>query len=174
MAVEMIAIGFQAARGVPSHFNVTSAFNGYIFTVMGIFIGINTLANFITLLLFFNRKIQIPRTTQIAWLFGLLLLFLGSISGGLMVAYLAHTMGAPDGGPGLPFVNWSTQASDIRVAHFFTLHGLQFIPLVWWLIAVRFQLTQKTWAVVSLSVIYLLMCLGLHWIALEGQPLIRL
>src|SRR6478609_5931695 len=43
-ALEQVVITLQAARGVPSHFNATSAFNTALFTTMGIGITVMTVA----------------------------------------------------------------------------------------------------------------------------------
>jgi len=169
MIAEMATIGLQAARGVPSHFNETSALNAAIFGVMGLFIALNTVANIVTFTLFLRSDVQLEGSMKTAWRCGLLFICLASISGVMMVILLSHTIGARDGGPGLPFVNWSTVAGDIRIAHFFTMHGLQLIPLLWWAISIHWKLTQKTSVLILITSLYLAFCLWLHLMAMEGK-----
>ena len=86
-----------------------------------------------------------------------------------MVTHLGHTFGAVDGGPGLPLLNWSTAAGDIRSAHFITLHGLQAIPLFAWFVSERTAYSKTiTWVFV---VLYSAACIALHILALKGEPI---
>ena len=45
---------------------------------------------------------------------------------------MSHTIGGPDGGNGLPVVNWSRQYGDPRIAHFIGIHALQVLPVLAW------------------------------------------
>lgn len=128
-AVEMIAIVAQAARGTTSHFNVSNAFDGAIFTIMGIAIALNTVIVGVLTYYYFRAKFELSPTILLGMRLGLLLFLFGSIEGGYMSSQLGHTVGAADGGPGLPLVNWSTVAGDLRVSHFIGLHSLQSLPL---------------------------------------------
>lgn len=171
MLVENVLIFLQAFRGTTSHFNVYNAFDGMVFSVMGIFIVLNSVVILYMITLFFSRNIPLEPVMLRAWRWGLVLFFLGGISGGWMVSQLAHTVGVPDGGPGLPLVNWSTVAGDIRSAHFVTLHGLQMLPLAAFLF---FRISNESAGTLLnvFIVVYLSVCAWLHWIALQGLPLI--
>lgn len=171
MLVEVVLIYMQAFRGTTSHFNVYSAFDGIVFGVMGIFIGINSVINFYTIIVFFTKGITLDGAALWAWRCGLILFFLGGISGGWMVSQLAHTVGAADGGPGLPFVNWSTVAGDIRAAHFVTLHGLQALPLATYLFTITFKESAKTWSITFIT-LYCILCVYLHMLASKGLPVL--
>ena len=89
----------------------------------------------------------------------------------------AHSVGVPDGGPGLPLVGWSTVGGDLRVAHFVGLHGMQIIPLLGlWLASPamrrRYAAGQRLALVWTGGVAYVAMTLILMWQALRGQSVI--
>ncbi len=135
MLLENAAISGQALRGERSHFNISSVANGVVFSVMGVAIAINTVLLAVLLYWFLSKAGPMPEAALWGCRLGVLLAVLGSVQGGYMAAYGAHTVGAPDGGPGVPVLNWSTQAGDLRIAHFIGLHGLQVLPLAGFLFA---------------------------------------
>ncbi len=136
MLVENGVILMQAIRGTTSHFNISSPFNGIAFGVMGLVILIFTITVvFITINFFVQTKFTISPAYVWGIRLGLVFFILASIEGGLMIGLFKHTVGGTDGSPGLPLVNWSSQYGDLRIAHFFGLHALQFLPLIGYYIA---------------------------------------
>ena len=93
-----------------------------------------------------------------------------------MVANGAHSISVPDGGPGLPYVNWSTEGGDLRVAHAMGLHALQVIPLFafvlgrgWPGLRQRLQLTM----VCGFATIYMTAGVALFAQAMAGRPIVE-
>ncbi len=131
MYAEMACITMQAARGVTSHYNIATGFDASVFALMGICIGINTVLDSVVFGLFvLSPAAALPVGVLWGIRFGLVLFIGAGFEGGLMIMNQAHTVGAADGGPGLPWVNWSTAHGDLRIAHFMGLHGLQILPLL--------------------------------------------
>lgn len=176
MLVEMALITLQAARGVPSHFNNTSPFNAAVFAVMGLVILGNTaLAAFVTLQFYRTRP---PLSAAYLWgiRLGLTLFVLASLEGFAMVGRMSHAVGVADGGPGLPFVNWSTEGGDLRVAHFIGLHALQVVPLAGYLLSRLNWVGRRIWPLIWLWVFamaYAVVSMSLFVQALAGRPLLR-
>ena len=126
--IEMTIVMVQALRGVQSHYNQSNLLDGLLFAAMGILIAINVLI--MILLAFDALRLRLNTTLSIKWsiVLGWTVVIIGSWVGGQMIGQMAHNVGVADGGPGLPVLNWSTIAGDLRVAHFFGLHGIQIIP----------------------------------------------
>lgn len=174
MVVENTAIVTQAARGVKSHFNVESLEGGIIFSIMGLFILYNTLWVILFTIRYFKvNSGTLPRSYVLGARLGLLLFLLGSVQGGYMSAQRGHTVGAADGGPGLPFLNWSTGFGDLRIAHFISLHGLQVLMLLGVFLATqRLTNTQKNAVLLVVFVGILIFVLWSYLEAIQGLPLI--
>jgi hypothetical protein len=167
MFFENALIFLQAARGTTSHYNTHSAMNSAIFTGMGIFIFVFTIICILICLQFFLQK-EFSTPPSYVWgiRLGILFFILSSVEGGIMLGMMQHTVGAPDGGPGLPIINWSKDHGDLRIAHFFGIHSLQILPLA------GFFVFKKTWALICFAIIYGTAVTTLLIIALKGLPLI--
>jgi hypothetical protein len=137
----------QAARGTFSHFNgATDAFDDTVSAMFGIGVNFIMLTNLgIAAILGWQRLAD--RTASRAVHTGLFLALAGMGVGLLMVfvtesqvavdaagrevpLLAGHSVGVPDGSPGMPLTDWSTTGGDLRAAHFLGLHGLQAMLLV--------------------------------------------
>lgn len=173
MLIEITLITLQSARGVASHFNVATPLDATLFAIMGTTIGINTVLVFWTLVLFLTTVPGIPRAYLWGIRFGLVVFILASLEGAYMVVNGGHTVGAADGGPGLPFVNWSRQHGDLRVVHFAGMHALQILPLLgfWFSRSREQESVQIRYTTIGFAV-YLSVTAVLFWLAREGRPLV--
>jgi uncharacterized membrane protein YhaH (DUF805 family) len=171
-SIEMVVIVGQAARGVRSHFNDDDALGTILFAFMGVTIVVFWLATLAVALRFLRDRGR-DRAGTLAIRLGLIVSLVGMSVGFVMSAIQSHAVGLPDGGPGLPFVGWSTGAGDLRPAHFIGLHALQILPLMAVLLARRGLSEQgRVQVVAAVAAGYLALVLLLAWQALRAQPLL--
>lgn len=170
MSLEIVLIVMQAARGTTSHFNQRSVFDVMVFAAMGLLIMINTGLVAWLLILFLRAPEPMPRALLAGIRLGLLLFIVGGLEGGMMVAANAHAVGVPDWGPGLPFVNWSTEGGDLRAAHFVGLHAMQALPILGWLLSRRTP-AAGVMTVRVVALMWALLFAGLTWLAMLGKPI---
>jgi hypothetical protein len=177
MTGEVLLIALQAARGVPSHFNVQTPFDAQVFGLMGLLILVNTLLGALLLFEFLWQEVSHPRPVVMGVRLALFVFLLASLEGMIIVLNQAHSVGGPDGGPGLPFLDWSTQYGDLRVAHAWGLHSLQALPLAGHLVSRRLggrPLAIQLGAVAAVGLFWIGVFLFLFNRAMAGRPLITL
>lgn len=145
-AAEYVLLVFQAARGRASHFNIATPQDALIYNVMGkMIMGLWAATLVLTVLVMFTKledraSFWAVRAGAVLSLVGISLGILMTNptaqqlaqwkTGGTPDMVGAHTVGIPDGGPGLPVLGWSTVAGDLRIPHFVGMHALQALPLL--------------------------------------------
>jgi hypothetical protein len=144
--LEVALIDLQAWRGTTSHFNVSTSFDMVVFTVMGAAILLQTLVSVAAAVALWRQRFT---DLPLGWALrlGMTLTIAGALTGplmtrptavqledarlsGRMTTAGAHTVGGPDGGPGVPMTGWSREHGDLRVPHFVGLHAVQALALV--------------------------------------------
>lgn len=192
LLVEIALIDMQAGRGTSSHFNAATHFDSAVFAVMGISIICIWLSMLLLTVLLFRQPFA-----RSAWgwslRLGMVLALFGTGSGGLMAipnskqlaeAHVtgrlpiagAHTVGAPDGGRGLPVTGWSADHGDLRIAHFLGMHGLQILPLLaWWMGRRRAPAAERTQRnlIFAAATSYLALFGLILWQAFRGQSIAK-
>jgi hypothetical protein len=187
---EVAVIALQAGRGTTSHFNVSTPLDAALFGFMGTAIVIQTAFAVSAAVALWRQRFQ-DRALGWALRLGMVITIAGASTGGLMTrptdAQLAqiaetqrasivgaHTVGATDGGPGLPGTGWSVDHGDLRVPHFVGLHALQVLPLMAWLRWRRRVDDGRRVRVMAVAgVSYGMLFLVLFWQALRGQAVVN-
>ncbi|MEO7270980.1 MAG: hypothetical protein ABI211_03135 [Vicinamibacterales bacterium] len=187
--LEVTIIAGQAWRGTTSHFNISTPLNATLFGIMGAAILIQTLVSVSVAVALWRQ----PFTDQpLGWALrvGMTLTIVGAMTGPLMTrptaAQLAtaradgrlttsgaHTVGAADGGAGVPMTGWSREHGDLRVPHFVGLHAVQAMGLV--ALAIRRWRRSETTrlkAVFAAAASYATLFLWLLWEALRGRSVV--
>lgn len=190
MVLELSIIGVQAWRGTTSHFNFSTHLNAALFGAMGVAIVLQTVTSIAVAIALWRQKFE---DQALGWALRLAMsiTIVGAFSGGLMTRPTAdqlaaahagqampvigaHTVGAPDGGPGIPGTGWSVEHGDLRIPHFFGLHALQALPL-FALVLRRWRLPADSKVRLTLTAAgsYLALFAILLVQALRGQPVLN-
>lgn len=191
LGLEVAIIDLQAWRGTTSHFNVGTPLDAALFAIMGAAILTQTLSTIAVAVALWRRTFA-DRAMGWALRLGMTITIVGALTGGLMtqptsgqlaeaaagrplVRVGAHTVGAADGGPGVPVAGWSTRHGDLRVPHFIGLHAIQALPLFALFIAGvagRRSDVVRTRLVIAAATAYSVLFASLLVQALRGLPVI--
>lgn len=173
---EIVIVVYQASRGVQSHYNTSTSFDGMLFGMMGFLILVNVFIMIFFIVETVRLKVKVEKTVRWGLFFGWIIVFFGSWVGSQMISQLGHNVGIADGGEGLPFLNWSTIAGDLRVAHFFGLHAIQIIPVFGFLLFKKTKLSTKTrlWIVCVFGLLYAAFIAHVYHQASQGISFIQL
>lgn len=196
LAAEYAIIVLQVVRGKRSHFNVQTPFDSAMFSIMGASIVVLWVATLLLSIVAMRYKFGSYADT-IAVRVGTGVAMLGITAGALMlgptkdqVASMkndtfqgivgAHSVGVPDGGPGLPVTDWSTTGGDLRIPHFVGMHAMQLFPLIaiaLLALAARVPALRPDRVRARLIMVagggYTAVLGLLAWQALRGQPLVH-
>ncbi|TWG14567.1 hypothetical protein [Actinoplanes teichomyceticus] len=182
--IELAIIVVQAARGTTSHYNQTTPLDAALWSAMGMSVMVLSVAHLLIAVTALRRRIP-DRAAAYAIRLGLLICLLGMLAAvpmtmrrtGVAGIVGAHSVGVPDGGPGMPLTGWSTTGGDLRIGHFVGLHALQVLPVLAYALARwaghRVDRATQARLVLVAGLAYGVLVPLLTWQALRAQPLLR-
>ncbi|MEM1349567.1 MAG: hypothetical protein AAGI01_13475 [Myxococcota bacterium] len=167
LAVELLIISYQASCGTISHYNRETVFDFALYMIMALGVTVISLAQLGLIVLAVRQRFEDPFVGSVVRS-ALVVSLVGMLLGGLMnmpkpdqlekmergeqvEVVGGHAYGVEDGGPGLPFVGWSTEGGDRRIGHFAGLHALQLLPLWGFGVARRVRTKRRQRALVRLG-----------------------
>lgn len=126
---ELVWIAGAAAAGTASHFN-TEGLWAVFYPVAGILATILTTASAVLAWgVARNRRPALSPALRDGLALGLaLVLPLTLVTAGTLSSNGGHFVGAASDAGGLPFLGWSHEVGDLRVAHFLATHAMHAVP----------------------------------------------
>ncbi|MEM8766643.1 MAG: hypothetical protein AAGE43_04315 [Pseudomonadota bacterium] len=172
-ALEMSYIIFQAARGEPSHFNVSTTFHAVAYSIMGfgaaVMVGVCAFMG--------ARILWIHRARLTPYVFGagfglLLTCLLGGGFGSYLGSQAGHAVAVEmSDATRLPLTGWVQNGGDLRVAHFFGMHAMQLVPLAGWLLGICVSSRQRGLLLTAVvALVYSAVALVTFLQALTAEP----
>jgi hypothetical protein len=126
---EVLLITMQRWRGVPSHFNEATAFDAAVFNAMGVMVAVAALVIAMVTVLSFASLRAAPSMAA-AIRVGLVLLVAGQLLGGAIIANGMGKSEAQAVAAGSTF----GAAGGMKVPHAVSLHAVQLLPALAWLL----------------------------------------
>jgi hypothetical protein len=194
LAIEYVIIAGQSVRGRPSHFNRSTPLDSALWDTMAASIAalwLGTLVLTVQVLRAPIADVASRWAIRLGALISLVGLGLAALmttpprarptsNGAFQRMVGAHSVGVPDGGPGMPLTGWSTTGGDLRIPHFVGMHALQALPLLAVLLVVLAGRVPRLRPPAVRARLVLIAAAGyagmlalVTWQALRGQPLIR-
>ncbi len=177
---EALYITWQGAHAQASHYNLSSSLYASLYTLMGIgAVLMNLTSGVLGVLVFKSPQVAMSRSMRHAIGWGLIITcVLGTATGGYLGSRAmtgGHWVGgsATDAG-GLAIFHWSRHGGDLRVAHFFAIHAMHFLPIVGWMLA-RLSPSEnseaaRTRVIWCAGVLLCVVCGATFLQALRGHP----
>lgn len=168
LGFEIVYIAIQAGKGQLSHYNMSTPFYAFLYSMMALAATLVTVYTAYVGILFFTTDFpNLPNYYLWAIRLGIIIFVIFSFQGFVMGSRLTHTIGGADGEEGLPILNWSTKYGDPRIAHFIGMHALQVLPIL------SFYVFKNTKMTLLLSVLYGLLAVFTLVQALQGKAFFK-
>ena len=135
-ALETVLVSLQAWRGVPSHFNIETTFDGFV---------ARTLAVGGVVLVAFRANPTVPISLRVALRIGFVALFISLVVGALMIGKGMRLVFA-----GEPQAAYAT-GGTLKPTHAAAMHAILVIPLMAWLLSFANWTERRRLAVVLLG-----------------------
>ncbi len=153
-AGEVFLVSLQQWRGVPSHFNFSTPFDTAVFSTMG-FLVVFTEIVIIVVALWTFIALQAPRSLAWAIRFGMVLLVAGQVFGNLIIQNGIAKVIDFETGAFMPEAVATASvfgaAGSMKVPHALTLHGIEVLPLLAWLLAFTHWSESRRTRIVTLA-----------------------